>query len=47
MDRINGFDIMAMVQFYKASQHKNLLSTEKYCLTETGYQPKLHKFTLL
>ena len=26
----------------KSCKHKNLLSTEKYCLTETGYQPKLH-----
>ena len=30
-------------QFIKPVSTKNLLSTEKYCLAETGYQPKLHE----
>ena len=29
-------------QFYKACKHNNLLSTQRYCLAESGYQPKLH-----
>ena len=32
----------ARAQFHKACKHRNLLSTEKYCLKETCYQPTLH-----
>ena len=34
--------IINRVQFHKACKHKNLLCTDKYCLTKTGSQPKLH-----
>ena len=36
-----------MSQFHKACKHKNLLSTEKCCYAETGYQSKLLIFDLL
>ena len=32
--------VLTRAQFHKACKLKNLLSTEKYCLTEIGYQPK-------
>ena len=34
-------------QFIKPVSTKNLLSTEKYCLAETGYQPSYIRFALL
>ncbi len=34
-------------QFHKACKHKNLLSTEKYCLAKTGYLPTLHEVNIV
>lgn len=33
-----------LTQFYEACKHTNLLSAEKFCLTETGNQQKFHMF---
>ena len=35
-------EIEPRAQLHKPSKQKNLLSTDKYCLAETGYQPKFH-----
>ena len=47
ISNIKIFSCVTRARFHKACKHKNLLSTERYCLTESGYRPQLQKFTLL
>ena len=38
---------MTRAQFHRAVKQENLLSTGKFCLAKTGYQPKCHvKYTV-
>ena len=33
--------VINRAKFHETCRHENVLSTEKNCLTETGYQPRL------
>ncbi len=39
--------LLTWAQFHKACKHKILLSTDKSCLAELGYQPTLHKVNIV
>ena len=38
---------MSKAQFHKGYKHKNLISTENSCFTETGYQLTIQKVNIL